>query len=181
MGNWLVRHATARAIIVVIAVYVTALVAMEIAQRPIRSAAPGVGTLDLTFGYEHATVLEVLGTYGESGRRAYGWFLVADSLMPIAFAVAGLLLIARLAPRWLPLLGAAPVAFMLLDLVENAAFMVMLAQFPDVGTHLVAFTRPVTMTKLLSFAVAMPTLLVAFVVFVTTWFRGTVVRPQTPA
>jgi hypothetical protein len=75
------------------------------------------------------------------------------------FAAAALLVAARAAPRWLGWLGIAPVVFLLLDLIENIAFALMLAQFPEVSPALVGFTRPVTMIKLSAFMIAMPTLI----------------------
>jgi hypothetical protein len=171
MQRWLWQHATPRAIVIVALVYVATLVAMEVTQRPMHAAAPGVGTLDLTFGYDHASAIDVLGAYGEAGRRAYALFLLFDSLMPIAFAGVGLLLIARFAPKWSPLLAAAPIAFMTFDLVENAAFLAMIGQYPDVSSSLVAFARPITTVKLASFVIAMPTIVVLFVVFLVTGLR----------
>jgi hypothetical protein len=56
--------------------------------------------------------------------------------------------------------------FMLLDLVANAAFAVMLSQYPEVSPALVSFTRPVTMIKLSAFVIAMPTLILSVLILI---------------
>jgi len=156
----LARLASPRAILAAIAFYLVTLVALFVADLRIAAHAPGVPKPDLVFGYDHLRIMEILTAMGEQGRAAYGVSTVVDTVMPLAFALACILVAARAFARWAPWVYIAPLGFFALDVVENASFLVMLGQFPDVSAPLVGVTRWVTMVKLSAFAVAMPTLVV---------------------
>jgi hypothetical protein len=158
--------ATTRWVLVACGLYLASLVALTLADLPLERAAPGTTKPDLTFGYTYSDILAIFSAYGAAGRQAYLVNLVVDSVMPVMFAAAVLLSAARAAPRWSGWLGIAPVVFMLLDLVENAAFAVMLSQYPEVSPALVSFTRPVTMIKLSAFVIAMPTLILSVLILI---------------
>jgi hypothetical protein len=151
--------ATRRGVVVAVGLYLISLIALTLADLPLERAAPGTAKPDLTFGYTYADIISIFTAYGAAGRQGYLLNLVVDSIMPVMFAAAALLVSARAAPRWLGWLGIAPVVFLLLDLVENIAFALMLAQYPEVSPALVGFTRPVTMIKLSAFVIAMLTLI----------------------
>jgi hypothetical protein len=168
-----VRHAaTPRAVAVALGLYLLSIAALQWSDLRLAAHAPGVTKPDLNFGYGHAEILSILTALGESGRTEYAWGLVIDSVMPILLAVATILVAARAAPRLLPWLSAAPVTFMVLDLIENASFGMMVAQYPEVSPALVAATSPVTMVKLVSFTVTFPTLVVGTGMLVVRWARG---------
>ena len=154
----LVRAASPRATWTAVALYVASVVALTASDNRIAHFAPDVTKPDLRFGYGYPELVGVLEAFGPGGREAYAWNLAIDSVMPILFAAATLLVVARALPRWLGVLGLAPVAFAVLDLIENAAFAAMLAQYPAVSEALVSATRWITMVKLSAFYIAMPTL-----------------------
>lgn len=140
--------------------------------------------LDLRLGYGHDEVTALFAAYGPSGRRAYAWALLADSVYPLALC-AGVILAAARAfgdRRWLWL---APVAFAVLDLVENALFASMLATFPDPSALLVTVAAPVTVVKLASFPPTVVTGVVALTVLARRRWRdrgsgGRIARPLDP-
>lgn len=168
----LIAKATPRAVVLAIALYLISLVALNLSDAQIAAHAPGVEKPDLVFGYDHGRILHIFTAMGEAGRRAYATNLVIDSIMPVLFAIATVLVIARAAPRWVMVLSIAPVVFLVLDLVENAAFGVMVAQFPDIPPGLVAVTNPITMIKLSAFLLALPTLILGGLYLVFRWVRG---------
>jgi hypothetical protein len=155
--------ATLKGIGAALALYLLSVAALSIADMPLGREAPGVTKPDLTFGYSYTQLIDILTAYGEQGRQAYAIGLVFDTIMPVFFAVVTILVAARAAPRWLGLLSVAPLVFMLFDVVENAAFGLMLAQFPAVSPELVSVTRVITMIKLSGFFVAMPTLVIGII------------------
>jgi hypothetical protein len=157
---WLDAAATNRGIAIALVLYLASVTALTLSDAQVEKYAPGAGKPDLRFGYAHAELVDLFSVLGEAGRQAYAVNLVIDTVMPLLFAIVTLLVIARAAPRWFGLLSLAPVLFMVLDLIENAAFGLMLAQYPGVGQTLVAITSWITMVKLSAFAVAMPTLLI---------------------
>jgi nicotinamide riboside transporter PnuC len=168
----LISLANPRAVVLAIALYLASLVALSLSDRQIQAQAPGVEKPDLVFGYDYDVIMSLFNAMGEAGRRAYATNLVVDSIMPVMFAAATVLVVARAAPRWVLWLGLPPVIFMVLDLIEKAAFGAMLAQFPDVTPGLVAFTSPITMIKLAAFVVALPTLILGALFLIFRWARG---------
>jgi hypothetical protein len=161
--------ATPRAVAGAIGLYLLSIIVLQWSDLRLAAHAPGVTKPDLTFGYGHAEILSILTAFGAGGRTEYAWGLVIDSVMPVLLALATILVAARAAPRLLPWLSAAPITFLVLDLIENASFGVMLAQYPDVSPALVAATSPVTMVKLLAFAVTFPTLAIGTGILVVHW------------
>jgi hypothetical protein len=97
--------------------------------------------------------------------------LLVDTVMPVMFAAATTLVVARAAPRRLGLHVVPPAAFLVLDVMENMAFLTMLRQYPDVSPALVAATSPVTVIKLSAFVLAFPTLIIGAVVLGVRWLR----------
>lgn len=157
LGDRVRAAATPRAIGVAVALYLASVVALQVSTAQVAGHADGFTKPDLTFGYDHPRVVDALGSLGDAGRSAYGLNLVIDSLMPAAFALATVLAAAGAFPRRLALLSIAPVAFLVLDLAENASLGVMLATHPDVPPALVAATSLVTMAKLAAYPVAFAT------------------------
>ena len=150
--------ATPAATLVGVALYLVSVAALLWSDGQLAGRAADLTKPDLRLGYDHAEVLVFLTALGESGRRAYALNLIIDSLMPVAFAAATVLVVARATWRWLPVLAVAPAAFLVLDLLENAAFAMMIGQYPDVSEMLVSAASPVTAVKLAAFFVGLPTL-----------------------
>jgi hypothetical protein len=169
----IMRGATPGAVVGSIGLYLLSVASLQWSDIRLAAHAPGVAKPDLTFGYDRAEILSILTAFGEAGRTEYSWGLVIDSVMPILLAMATILVVARAAPRFLIPLSAAPLTFLILDLVENASFGVMVAQYPDVSAALVALTSPVTMVKLVAFAVTFPTLVIGTGMLVVRWTRTT--------
>jgi hypothetical protein len=140
------------------------LAVLQVSDRHIAMHAPGVLKLDLRFGWDLATAMEVLGAFGAGGRRAYLINLAIDTVFPALAAAATVALVARTFPRRQVLLSIAPIAFFVLDAIENAGLATMTARFPDVGADLAAFTRWATMTKLSTLPIWVPTSIVALIV-----------------
>jgi hypothetical protein len=165
---FILSAATARGTLIAVGLYLISLAALTLADQPLERAAPGMTKPDLTFGYTYADIIAIFTAYGTAGRQAYLLNLLVDSVMPVMFAGAAVLVVARAAPRWFGWFAFAPVVFLLLDLVENAALAVMLAQFPEISPALVSFTRPITMIKLSAFMIAMPTLIIGALILAVT-------------
>jgi hypothetical protein len=138
-------------------------VALNFYDIQIARYAPGITKPDLQFGYTPSVISEIFTTLGPAGRQIYLQHLVVDSIMPVLFALAVLMVVARVIPRWLSLLSIAPVTFMVLDLVENASFAWMITQYSSISTSLVSVTSVITMIKLSAFMIAMPTLVLTYI------------------
>ncbi len=106
--------------------------------------------LDLRFdGYDHAEVSAFFDGLGALGRAFYMRSTVFDTVWPLMLAFAGYL-IARQTFRKTWLIRAfafGPVAFGLLDLIENIGLLAMNFQFPELSQGLVDATNIVTLTK----------------------------------
>jgi hypothetical protein len=165
----IIDAASPKAIVIAAGLYLASLAALTAADAPLKQAAPGLSKPDLTFAYTYADIIQILSAYWAAGRQAYLTNLIVDSIMPVCFAAVTLLVAARAAPRWLGLLGIAPLVFMIVDLIENPLLAVMVSQFPDVSPALVSFTSPLTMIKLSAFAVAMPTLIIGVLYLIISW------------
>jgi hypothetical protein len=162
LRNLLISRAATKNVLISLGLYLLSLVALNIYDLQLARVAPGVTKPDLTFGYTPAVISEIFTTLGAEGRQIYLQHLVVDSFMPVLFALAVLLVVAHVIPRWLALLSIAPLTFMVLDLIENASFAVMIMQYPSISTALVAATSVITMIKLSAFMVAMPTLVLTY-------------------
>ena len=158
--------ASTKAVFIAIGLYLLSIVALKISDFQIEKVAPGIPKPDLVFGYTYVDIMEIFSQLGEAGRQAYAINLIVDSVMPILFAAAVILVAARAFPRfWLPA-SIAPFLFFILDMIENAAFAQMVAQFPNIDPSLVAFTRSLTMIKLISYMIAMPTLVIGGLIII---------------
>lgn len=163
--------ASTKAVFIAIGLYLLSIVALKISDFQIEKVAPGIPKPDLVFGYTYADIMDIFTKLGEAGRQAYAVNLIVDSIMPVLFAAAVILVVARAFPKfWLPL-SIAPFLFFMLDMIENVAFAQMVSQYPNIDPSLVAFTRPLTMIKLISFVIAMPTLVIGGLIIIIRWIR----------
>lgn len=164
--------ANSRAMLVSIFLYLLSLVALNISDSQIQKVAPGIPKPDLVFGYTYTDIMDIFHQLGEAGRQAYLINLIVDSFMPVLFAATVILVVTRAFPKfWLPL-SIAPFLFFALDMIENAAFAQMVTQFPTVDPGLVAFTRPLTMIKLISFMIAVSSLGVGAITILIGWIKA---------
>ena len=109
----------------------------------------GGDALDATSGYSHQEALEAMESYGEQGRRVYGWSSATlDTLLPVAYVsfLSGLIYRLRPSERLWPL-AYLPLAAGALDLGENIQIVVMLWQYPDVSAPQVAAASLFTVAK----------------------------------
>jgi hypothetical protein len=159
----LISKATTRTVLISLGFYLLSIVALNFYDIQIARYAPGITKPDLQFGYTPSVISEIFTTLGPAGRQIYLQHLVVDSIMPVLFALAVLMVVARVIPRWLSLLSIAPVTFMVLDLVENASFAWMITQYSSISTSLVSVTSVITMIKLSAFMIAMPTLVLTYI------------------
>ena len=158
----LISKATTRKVLISLGFYLLSIVALNFYDIQIARYAPGITKPDLQFGYTSAVLYEIFTNLGSEGRQIYLQHLVVDSIMPVLFALAVLMVVARVIPRWFALLSIAPVTFMVLDLVENASLAWMLTQYPAINSTLVSITSVITMIKLSAFMIAMPTLVLTY-------------------
>lgn len=108
--------------------------------------ATGSGLLDLTFGFDTATVYQIFESYGAAGRDIYlqveaFW----DVLYPLVYTTFNVLLVSFLVRKSFPentklrLLNLLPFVSMLADLAENFGIVQLLGQFPNLSDSWVSF------------------------------------------
>jgi hypothetical protein len=159
-------RATTKAVLIAFILYLASVAVLTFSDGQISRHAPNTTKPDLRYGYTHSEIIDVFTVFGPEGRQAYAANLVIDSVMPVFFAALVLLLVARVVPRWFWLLGIAPVVFLVFDLIENAAFGLMLSQYPEISPALVSVTSIMTRIKLSAFFIAMPTLVLTFLALI---------------
>ena len=113
------------------------------------SAIPNIGgkLIDLLPSYSYDTIMPLLESYGEDGRRLYAILSpTLDTLFPIVYVTFYAGLIHRLKPRpWY--LSLVPFCLGIVDLCENTQIVMMLVQFPDVSPGLVKSASLFTFIK----------------------------------
>jgi hypothetical protein len=166
-------------IVTAIIFYLVSIAVLDWSDARLTAIAPEFLKPDLNFGYGYADIMLALTLLGESGRSAYLTNLIIDTIMPVLFAAATILVVVRAASRWWIILSIPPITFMVLDIIENTAFGLMLLQYPEVSPGLVALTSPVTMVKLSSFFIALPTLIIGSIYLIFQWMRTRISTPRT--
>ena len=130
--------------------------------KQLHAMSGGAPKLDFLWSAPPEAYLEALSRYGAAGRALFFRLNVVDMLFPLNVAWLGGLLLTRAfrTPGWLPLV---PLAFALLDLIENLLFFRMLRAWPDFSTTLASVCAVVTTAKLaalgLSYALMLAALL----------------------
>lgn len=153
MHQLMVRRSTPRRAVVAYVVAVVALGGYLLYVARLDALIGWGGKLDLRpGGYGPADVDELFADLGSDGRSLYIRTTVGDTIWPLLAGLSALLtapLAAR--ARWAVLiLGLAPMAFGLIDLIENIGVIYLLVNHPDVSTKAVAVTSAVTQIKLLA-------------------------------
>jgi hypothetical protein len=103
--------------------------------------------IDLLPHYSHETMMALLESYGEEGRRLHVLATpTLDTLFPVIYVTFYAGLIHRLKPRsWL--LALAPICLGVVDMCENTHIVMMLVQYPDVAPGLVKSASVATFVK----------------------------------
>lgn len=143
------RWATPRNVTVSAVLLIVSVVALARLDQPLLALAGGEPKLDLRFGYDLPTVLNLLERYGEAGRRTYAWNLVVDTPFPILLSLTAVLMAGLAFHRKTPvlLLSIAPLVFVVFDLIENVLFWIMLGAHPDISAGYVAICSVITQIK----------------------------------
>jgi hypothetical protein len=152
----LTHIATGRAVIVALLLWLgAAVVLFQFGPYPeLDSLAPGLDPLDERFGYAWTDVEIYFAVLGESGRRLYRVFLIADFGNAILMASAVSLLLVFLTAQmgltgtWFGTVAFIPIAAGTLDLLENALLLAMLHRFPDIAESLAGAGSITTTLKL---------------------------------
>lgn len=181
------RWASRRRTRLAVAVLLASLVALTVADIWLEShsglavgmpMSSDAGKPDLRFGYGTGDLASLFTAYGAGGRRAYAVGLAIDTVYPLALAAATVLLSVRAfagRARWL---WAFPVAFAVLDVIENIGLGIALAVHPRPMAGLVAVLSLVTQVKLLSFPATVALLLASAAVLGGRWLRPSRVAPS---
>ncbi|MFZ6676141.1 hypothetical protein [Undibacterium sp. Xuan67W] len=112
-------------------------------------------TLDVLPGYSPAYLAEVLGAYGEQGRRAYATSLMTlDMLFPISYGIFFALFVRRvyknltLAVGLVNMMIAMPLLSMVLDWIENSTFVYLISLYPIQPVEVAHFVSAITTIKI---------------------------------
>jgi hypothetical protein len=159
----LTHIATGRAVIVALLLWLGAgFVLFQLGPyAELSDMAPGLAPLDARLGYAWTDMEIYLAVLGESGRRLYRVFLIADLGNAILMASAMSLLLVFLTTRlglegsWIGNVAFAPIAAGILDLLENVLLLVMLHRFPDIAESLASAGSTTTALKLLTMMTGM--------------------------
>lgn len=109
------------------------------------------GKLDLRpGGYDRADVDALFAELGDEGRSLYIRTTIGDSIWPMLAGISAVVAapLAAGRRRTVLALGLAPLAFGVVDVVENVGVLTLLARHPDVSDGTVALASAVTRLKL---------------------------------
>jgi hypothetical protein len=139
-------------------------------------AGNGTPPLDIQLGYGPADIESLLTTYGTEGRQRYAAFLAVDLVYAVCYGLflAGLLRlllrppVSRADSRWndlclLPLFAGAA------DCVENVSILILIGIYPTVPAPLAYLASTATLVKWTLAAIALLSILVAFVARMYLW------------
>lgn len=135
----LIRLATGRRILVLLALFLAYIVAvMRPAYRRIGTLSGGAGAIDFLIVYSPEQVYDMIAAYGEHGRAFYATIaLTLDTIFPIALASVSCLVLTYLFHRAFSredVLRRAllvPAVAMCADLLENVGIVTMLLTYPE--------------------------------------------------
>lgn len=160
LSDRLYRITGAKSLALSFALLALTLVLLKVLNTPfgvkrIRIVSGDVKILDMQSGYTPDQAYATLEALGEAGRQAYVNFLLfGDILLPFAYGyflimALGMALRGILGTRPSPLrlLNALPVVPVVLDLIENAIILGMLAVWPERADGLALFASTFTVAK----------------------------------
>jgi hypothetical protein len=171
--------ATGRTVIVTLLLWLGAgFVLFQLGPYPeLGGMASGLEPLDERMGYAWTDVEIYFAVLGDSGRRLYRVFLIADFGNAILMASAVSLLLVFLATRlglertWLGIVAFIPIAAGALDLLENTLLLVMLHRFPDIEESLASAASMTTALKLVTGTAAAATVVIGLIAWAVTALR----------
>lgn len=137
--------------------------------------------LDLRFdGYDYPEALAFFDDLGQLGRAFYMRSTIFDTIWPLMLALSGYLMARQVfrRPMFVLVFAAGPVAFGLLDLVENIGLFAMNFQYPKFSEDLVTGTNIVTVSKQKLIPVAFGSYLLTPLIAAGMWMYQRVSRHQ---
>src|SRR5689334_7142813 len=87
------RWATPRNAFIGLALFIVNVLLLGITDGQLAALAGGAPKLDLRFGYDFATVMQLFESYGAAGRQIYLWNLITDTPFPIIVGVTTMLFV----------------------------------------------------------------------------------------
>lgn len=145
------KRATPRRAITFLGLWLISAVLLDIIDRHLAELAGGATKLDLRFGYDLPAVQALFESYGQIGRNLYLINLAIDTVMPLFLAITTLLFItlAYRSANLVLLLAIPPIAFFVLDIIENTLLAILVISFPDLNPSLVSLASAITQPKLI--------------------------------
>ena len=111
-------------------------------------ASGGFGILDFDVGYSRERVLEVLGSYGETGMALYSRIQILDLINPAVYStILSSVIFLLWRNRNVDWVVAVPIISGLLDYLENFTLFLLSKSFPDVSADLVTFSSSLSVIK----------------------------------
>jgi len=155
LSDFFVRNAKAWIILLAcLGISISEAVLCPRAQATLKGASGGTGLLDRQCFYSAAKANEMIASYSDSGRAAYGTTeLTTDTFFPVAYTLFLSLSITWLLRRAfhkespVQYLNLVPVGAWLFDLLENVGIVVNLSTFPRQPFLLAFLTSTFTGTK----------------------------------
>lgn len=149
----LAPYATVPVLLVAAMLFIAHVAALRWFDTRIDALSGAAGKPDLMMLAAPSVLLDTLTRYGDAGRALYTWSTLVDTSFPLSVAWLGALLLTRAWPRrhgtlWLPL------AFCVLDLIENALLLTTLARFPAFSPTLGWLVAITTSAKLVALALS---------------------------
>jgi hypothetical protein len=183
ISRTLIRYANGRNILIFLALFIVMNAAiLPWAGGRIDSYSGGVGPIDLQTSYTPAQVYAMVAAYGEQGRSFYILFeLIGDSLYPLIYGGFFALLLTFLWQRALPAnqavqkINVLPVILILVDFVENAGIITLLATYPSQLTAVAQITSLFTSLKWILFGTSIVAILAGFAFLALAKLRPTAV------
>ena len=178
--SWLRSMATGRAVAFAMILWLAAgVVLFQVGPYPsLNEMTQGLELLDERMGYSWQDAIVYLAVLGESGRRLYHTFLVADLGNAILVASAFTLLLTflaiklGLAQRIMTVLVFLPAAVGLLDVLENTLLMAAINQFADVSHPVVRVASWATQGKLVLGFATMTIVVIGILAWAVTTLRA---------
>jgi hypothetical protein len=126
---------------------------LMVAEGMLAQQSGGAPKLDFIRPFDPQVYLETMARYGDAGRSTFFWTLWIDMVFPFTVVWFAARLLRATTRRWR--IGiVAPIAFLVLDLLENVSFLRMLAGFPAApDTTTAVLGSSLTTAKLLALAV----------------------------
>jgi hypothetical protein len=124
---------------------------LMVAERILAHQSGGAPKLDFIWPFDAGVYVETLARYGAAGRSTFLVTIWVDMIFPVTVAWFAASLLRATTRHW-RILVAAPIAFVVLDVLENVSFLHMLASFPARPEATAGITSFLTTAKLSALA-----------------------------